>query len=124
MEGKERRHAPLSDWLHEQLALQLERRFPSAKAYELAFDRFEIILALAYGANTQVGEYSKYWAPPGAFGYRDDNREQIISSLKFQLAKDGDNSSLVTSNLFGVTADECSKQLDALEEFVPRLQWW
>jgi hypothetical protein len=124
LEGRENDYTPLSDWLHERLASQLERRFSSAKAYELAFDRFEIMLALAYSANTEVGEYFRYWAPPGAFGYRNDNRVQIISSLRSLLAKDGDNSPLVTSNLFGITADECGKQLDALEEFVPKLQWW
>ncbi|PTU66926.1 hypothetical protein DB032_19335 [Chromobacterium sp. Panama] len=122
--GKERYYAPLSEWLREQLASLLERRFSSAKAYELAFDRFELMLALAYGVNTKPSEYYGYWVPPGAFGYRHDNRAQIISSLRSLLAKDGDNSPLVTSNLFGITADECGKQLDALEEFVPKLQWW
>ncbi|MEJ8676217.1 hypothetical protein [Chromobacterium amazonense] len=124
LEGKERYHAPLSEWLLERLASQLERRFSSTKAYELAFDRFELVSALAYGANANPSQYFGYWAPPGGFGYRHSNREQIISSLRSQLAKDGDNSPFVTSNLFGVTADECGKQLDALEAFIPKLQWW
>lgn len=124
LEGKERHRAPLSEWLCEWLASYLEQRYANAKAYVLAFDRFELVSALAYGANTNPSEHFGYWAPLGGFGYRYSNREQITSSLRSQLAKDGGNSPLVTSNLFGITADECGKQLDALEAFIQKLQWW
>jgi hypothetical protein len=123
LSGMEARRVPVSDWLCVWLKPFLKNAFPTEKAYELCFDKFEILLALAYGYRSgRPPEW--YWVPPGAFAYRNDNRTKILSEMKASLTPDGSESLYVTSKLFGITAEECLKSINDLEAFISRLRWY
>lgn len=123
LEGFESRHAPLSDWILAWAEPITRRHFPTKKSLEHAFDKFEIIMALAYGARSgRSPEW--YWAPPGAFGYRTDNRQKILAEIDASITKFDKASPYVATNLFGETAEVCRAQIAALNEFIPKLRWY
>ena len=123
LEGMDRRHAPLNDWIHEALRPYAERIIPDDNRYTLVFDKLEILMALSYAHKAKrTSEW--YWAPPGAFGYRSDNRTRIMQEVEESLSKKQAESPFVTSGIFGETAEECKKGVAALEQFVPELRWW
>ena len=77
LEGMERHYVPLNDWLHDALRETLRRIIPDDKRYTLNFDTFEILAALACG-HRHKPSFWDYWAVPGAFGYRHDNRSVSV----------------------------------------------
>ena len=120
LEGMDRRHAPLNDWIHDTLRPYAERIIPDDNRYTRVFDKLEILMALGC-AHKDPDE--RYWAPPGAFGYRDDNRNRIMREIEESLASMHDESQYVTSGIFGATAEECNQGLTKLKEFIPKLRW-
>jgi serine/threonine protein kinase len=58
--GRDRRYAPASEWLFDQLREPLRFLLPSDPDYEDAFDRLEYVMALAYADTSKSG-----YAPPG-----------------------------------------------------------
>lgn len=48
LEGKERRHVPLNDWIYDMLWRHVLRFISNKNKYTLTFDKFEILIALAY----------------------------------------------------------------------------
>lgn len=124
LEGMNRMHAPLNDWLHDTLLSFIGDRFSSSDEFTLAFDRLEILLALAYKIHTTNHSTLSNWFPPGCYGYRYENRESIISELKNSFNATGTAIPYVTSGLFGDSATECLEKLSALVDFVGRLNWY
>ena len=123
LEGMENRHAPLNDWIHDVLRTHTERIIPDNKRYIRVFDKLEILIALgcAYRDNH---EPERYWAPPGAFGYRSENRDRIFKEIGQSLSALQNESPYVESGIFGETAEECKQGLANLEAFIPKLRWW
>nr|WP_315485346.1 SIR2 family protein [uncultured Undibacterium sp.] len=122
LEGLDKRYAPLNDWLHDVLLGQIGHLFSSAEEFTYAFDRVEILLALAFGAHG-ANSFQRTYRPPGSFGYRFSNREKIISEI-IESLKDFENESpYITSGLIGDTADTCREQIRILNEFIGRLNW-
>ena len=123
LEGMENRHAPLNDWIHDVLRTHTERIIPDNKRYIRVFDKLEILMALgcAYRDNH---EPERYWAPPGAFGYRSENRDRIFKEIGQSLSAMQNESPYVESGIFGETAEECKQGLANLEAFIPKLRWW
>ena len=80
LEGMDRRHAPLNDWIHEVLRPYAERIIPDNDRYTLVFDKLEILMALNYAYHKDEKD-EWYWAPPGAFGYRGANRTRIMQEI-------------------------------------------
>ncbi len=123
LEGMDRNFALLSDWLQKTLRPHVERIIPDNDRYTLVFDKLEMLMALSYAHHR--GEWQEwYWAPPGAFGYRDENRTRIMQEIEKSLSTMQDESPFVTSRIFGETAEECKKGVEGLKEFVPELGWW
>ena len=122
LEGMDQRYAPLNDWIHETLWPHVERILPDKSRYTLVFDKLELLLALGY-AHKDDSPPDWYWAPPGSFGYRQDNQDQVFKEIEESLATMQDHSPFVTSGIFGATAEECNRGLTKLKEFIPKLRW-
>jgi SIR2-like domain len=120
--GKENHHAPLSERIQELLWDRLSSSFASQEELILAFDRFEVLAALSYAAPS-IGLNERYWAPPGAFGWRSENRVQIINSIRESLNNHGDGSPFVQTGLVGKTSKMGLENLTSLENFVAELRW-
>ena len=129
LEGMDRRHAPMNDWIHDTLWPHAERIISGNDRYTFVFDKLEILMALSYAHHK--GKWSldwksieHYWVPPGAFGYRNENRTRIIREIEESLSTKQEKLPFVTCGIFGETADDCKQGLAALEQFVPKLRWW
>ena len=122
LEGMERHYAPLNDWMHDALRPYADRIVSNDSQYTRTFDKLEILIALGAGhIRTFTG---RYWAPPGAFGYRHQTREVIFREIEESLATLQLRSPFVTSGIFGDTVKDCEQNLSALKELIPRLQWY
>ena len=121
--GREQQYFPLNNRLHDHLLSELGNAFPSSEAFTLAFDWFEVLAALCYGmpAATNKGHY---WAPPGGFACRQENRGAIFSSIKESLSRRGDSSSFVTSGITGSSAKIGLENLASLDGLIARMQIW
>lgn len=116
----ERRHVPLSDWLHELLKPVVRRELYDMSSYTLFFDRLEILIALAYAVGDSTDHF---WAPPGAYGYRRDTRDRNLAILRSEIAGDGATSAFVDCRAFGSTAAQCELRITSLVEFIGKLRW-
>jgi hypothetical protein len=119
----EQRHVPLSDWLHELLKPVVRRELRDMNSYTLFFDRLEILIALAYAAgDSRAGD--RFWAPPGAYGYRNDTRDRNIAILRSEITVDGAASPFVDSRAFGSTPAQCEQLITNLVNFIGELRMW
>ena len=122
LEGMDQRHAPLNDWIHDALHAHAERIIPDKSRYTLVFDKLEMLMALGcVHKDDRTPDW--YWAPPGSFGYRQDNQDQVFNEIEESLATMQDHSPFVTSGIFGATAEECNQGLTKLKDFIPKLRW-
>ena len=123
LEGMDRRHAPLNDWIHDTLQSHAERIIHDNNRYTLVFDKLEILMALSYAYHDERS-LDRYWAPAGAFGYRSDNRGRIFQEIEESLSTMQAESPYVTSGIFGETVAECKQGVEALKQFIPSLRWY
>jgi len=120
--GREREFTPLNNHVEALLWSMLGSNFPSQAAFQLAFDRLEIMTALAY-AVPAVQRREHYWTLPGSYGWRRDNRTRVFVELRKELEAIGDASPFVVSGLVGSTAAQGLENLGQLEQFVPEFRW-
>ncbi|WP_322053048.1 SIR2 family protein [Paraburkholderia bannensis] len=123
LQGMERRHVPLNDWIQATLWDALGSEFVSRAEFELHFDWVEIVLALAYGHSNGVDE-TYIWMPPGSFGYRSASREEVLGRITTSLTEEGTKSSYVRSGLFGATPAACEALVGTFRQFVKTLRWY
>lgn len=124
LEGMDRRHAPLNDWLHALLQPRFRSLIPSESRFTYAFDRLEVLMALSFAHHSTRPEGWPYWVPPGCYGYRGDNLDRILKELRSSLESLGDKSPYVRSGIFGHSAEECSAGIDAFTAWVRELRWF
>lgn len=120
--GREREYTPLQNHMEALLLPLFQSQFPSEAAFNLAFDRFEVLAALSY-AIPAIEKGEQYWTLPGSYGWRRENRQRIINEVRDSLTTMGDNSPLVKSRLVGKSAESALKNLTEFERFVPLLRW-
>ncbi|HDR9318638.1 TPA: SIR2 family protein [Burkholderia vietnamiensis] len=123
LQGMERRHVPLSDWIQNTLWDALGSEFVSRAEFERHFDWVEVVLALAWRESNGVDD-AHVWYPPGSFGYRLTSREEALGRISASLEKDGVKSPYVRVGLFGGSLAECEALLTAFRQFVKQLRWW
>lgn len=123
LEGMDRRHAPLNDWIYALLRANALGIVPSEARYTYVYDKLEILMALSYAFHANR-EKRWYWVPPGAYGYRHDNRERILNEIQGSLDSLGDKSPYVRANIFGHSATDCKTALEAFANWVKELRWW
>ena len=125
LEGMESRYAPLNDWIHGVLREHTTSIIPNDLRYSSVFDKLEILMALSFAYHEKRLESGRYWAPPGAFVYRGQNRERILQEIEESISTLEDRSPFVESNILGETAVICRRHFDAFKEFSDKLvdQW-
>ena len=117
LEGMERRHTPLNDWVHQTLHQYLGKTAHSNEQYDLMFDKMEVLMALGYAYHKKRPK-GWYWAPLGSFVYRTQNRMQILEEIEGSISTLQRESSFVRSGIFGETPEECTESIDQFKEFV------
>lgn len=125
LDGYDRRHAPLNDWLAEHLWSDFGDEFDSRVDYDTRFDWVEVVLAIA-NHKLHPPVINAQFHPPGRFGYRTQSRERVLQQLKTSLATEGERSSYVSSGLFGNTAAEAEQAVATFEAWATELngRWW
>ena len=119
LDGMARRHVPLNDWMHDALRTHAARIVRDDTRYTFVFDKLETLIALAY---THIRpEYG--WLPLGAFGYRTDNRDRIVTEITESLSSRQSDSPFVRCGIFGETSAVCRQRLDALRDFLGKARW-
>lgn len=120
LEGMDRRHAPLNDWLYAVLRQPTKRLIPSDDRYTFVFDKLEMLIALGYAHHAKrTNEW--YWAPTGAFGYRTQNRDRFLQEIEESISKEKGQSPFVVSGIFGDSAEACAQALTAFREFIAKI---
>ena len=117
LEGMERRHTPLNDWVHQTLHQYLSKTIHSDERYDRLFDKIELLMALgsAYHRKRSQGWY---WAPVGSFMYRTQSRAQILEEIEESISSLQRESSFVRSGIFGETPEECMESIEQFKTFV------
>ena len=87
LEGMERRHVPLNDWMHQFLWEYTSNTIVNDKRYELIFDKLETLMALSYAYHERRPE-GLYWVPLGSFMYRHQNRRRRLCRPRFPSFQD------------------------------------
>ncbi|MFG0678590.1 SIR2 family protein [Delftia sp. WSY_7] len=121
--GREDQYTPLNNHVQALLWSMFGSEFPSEENFKLAFDKFEMLTAMAH-AVPSIQKSEHYWTLPGAYGWRRSNAVRIFAELRKELEGLGDASPLVSSGLVGLTATLGLKNLAQLEQFVPQLRWY
>ena len=112
------RYAPLNDWMHKTLRPYAARVVLDDSRYTCAFDKLEILIALA---NLRI-DPEDTWPPLGAFGHRDNNRKRILQEIKESILSRHDESPFVKCGIFGDTADACKQKVLEFELCVAKLR--
>lgn len=119
---RDRQFTPLQNHLEALLLPVFRPHFPTEEAFHVAFDRFEILAALSYAAPA-VEKGERYWALPGSYGWRHDNRQRIFGEIRTSLQSLGERSPFVISGIVGKSAEQGLENLAQLEKFVPEFRW-
>lgn len=120
LEGMDRRHTPLNDWLAEYFWGQFGEEFDSRFDFDFRFDWVEVILAIA-NHKLCPPVFNAEFHPPGRYGYRIQSRERVQQVLNASLEAEAESSPYVTSRLFGGTAVEVKQAVAAFEAWATRL---
>ena len=119
--GYERRQLPLNDWLYDRLQQHVQYLVRDTDIYTRVFDKLEILIALNFAHSPPFPlNRDERFVLRGAFGYRQDNRERIISEIEQSIARDGELSPYVSSGIFGSSPDTCASVLEAFKRNIPR----
>lgn len=110
LEIAETSRLPLNDWIRRDLRTHANRIFPDEYQYFLAFEKFEILIAL----HSLTGQESIM--TPGLFCIsRRHDSDRFIHEIKESLLRRGNLSSFVNCRIFGETVEQCLDRLDTLE---------
>lgn len=125
LEGMKERRAPFNDWLYALLQPRFRGLIPTKARFTYAFDRLEILMALSYAHHAKRAK-DWYWAPPGSYGYRHDNRDRILKEIRADLESQGKMSLYVRTGIFGHSAEECGTGIDAFVNWAQEFhrKWW
>ena len=119
--GKERNYVPISEYLHQRIQPAVEDLFFLGKSYELAFDRFEIFVALSY-----MDSYRMEWAPVGRFGWKErEPRGKVgpVSAVISEAASAQDDWPPLKAGFFSGSYERFQEVSSALLQFIGRLNW-
>ena len=100
LEGMDRRHTPLSDWIHTVMRQYLGTAIHSDEQYDLLFDRLEILMSLSHSYHLEASK-GWFYTPMGSFVHRTQNRLQIVGEIEESIATLQHMSPFVTGAIFG-----------------------
>lgn len=117
LEGMRNAFAPLNVWMYETLKPFGRKVLPSEIDYARAFDKLEVLIALAYRRQTAPVMVPN-WVPLGRFGYEHGNRERVLNEVNDSLSTQGDASPYVKYDLFGATDVKAREVLASFDQFM------
>jgi hypothetical protein len=97
-----------SAWICELLFGVIGANFPSREEFNLIFDKFEILLSVAFRKYNHRG-YVTDWSPLGIFFARHRNLNSIMEAISGSLDRLKEFSPYVDSQLFGVDFKEANE---------------
>lgn len=118
LEGFENYELPINHWLHNVLRQPLNRIYTDNLKYSFSFDKFEILVSLAYYYHNR---HRTDYIQPGAFMYRASNTERIVADMRRSILTQEENSPFVASRIFGANADDCLMVLKHFKTGLPEL---
>lgn len=121
LEGMERHHLPLNDWLHQILRPFVKRVITDDARYDHAFDKFEMLMALNFIAQDTGTRPS---APLGRFVFRERSAIRIRGEIADSLSNLGAESPFIKHGICGDTVDACEQNLQTLNDFARSIRWW
>ncbi|MCY3959936.1 MAG: SIR2 family protein [Chloroflexi bacterium] len=107
----------LNHWIYNLLREPMRQVAPSDEQYSMIFDRFEILLALAFPPRH---EGRHYWSPLGMFHYRRGNRIRILDEIKNSLSSLERDSPFVSSGILDENPAKSLQDIEKLEGFAAR----
>jgi hypothetical protein len=120
--GHENNYTPLSEYLFKILQPSLDDLLFLGKGYELAFDTFEVLLALAV-ADMRVVRNSGLWGPFGRFGWKRHGASPPFHRLVEEATAQGANWAPVKAGLFGGNFERFARVAKEFGQEVARLPW-
>ena len=117
LEGMDRNHTPLNDWIYMTLRPHCKRIIPDDDRYTLVFDKLEILMALRF-------HHKKGWVPLGAFGWRAPNRNRILQEIEESISTKQEESPFVAHGFFGDSAQNCNNVLTSFRKIVSETLWF
>lgn len=121
--GYERKHTPMSEYLYKLLQPQLDDALFVGRAYESAFDEFEVLFALA-SANVRAKEERDPWGPIGRFGWKHHSYMSPLSKAIEHAKAEGDRWAPFQAGLFGVDMEDFLKSAEGYRKMVSGLHWY
>lgn len=118
--GREREYTPLHNHSGQYLLRLLRNSVDGEADFNLLFDEFEVLLSLSLGA--QQGQ-NHFWVPPGAFGWRRDNRELVLQKIRDSIVSQAERSPYLEKGLAGGDATAAEANIAAFENFCGQLRW-
>jgi hypothetical protein len=123
LEGMDRRHTPLSDYLFEFLRPYMTEFVPDSIDYELAFDRYEFLLGLSHAFERGSG-----WGPVGRFGWRRRGfpQDDIVETVGAEIEQQAERWPPLQAGMFGGDLTKLKETFRTYREIVDRvgLQWF
>lgn len=117
LEGMERRHFPMNEWLFRSLREHTTGIMPSDAHYERVFDKVEVLLALGCGVrDPENRKHGFHWFPYGCFIYRRELFNATIGEIEESLKQERNNSPFV--NFVGSSATDGMAFLKSFRDFV------
>lgn len=114
---------PRSEHLFALLRPPLDDHLFLGKNYEPLFDRFELLLALAFADFSNPSGEGHCWGPPGRFAYK-HYRNNPISTLIEEAQAAGQDWPLLSSRLFGGRFERFQNVVDKYRQLLARQGRW
>jgi hypothetical protein len=119
--GHERDRYPRSEHQFVELREPLEQLLFLRADYEPLFDRFEVLLALAFADFRDPSGDGDVWGPPGRFAYKQGRSNSPMDMLIEEARTAGDGWRLLASGLFGGKSARFLRVADGYRQLINRL---
>jgi Caspase domain len=123
--GHERQYVPRSEYLYKLLQPSLEDALFLGRTYESTFDRFEILLALAFADLREPKRGGDVWGPPGRFAWKhargrgEDPLEQLVNEAQRQ----GRTWEPLKAGLFGGDPNRFVELASGYKQLISKFGW-
>jgi len=123
--GHENNYVPRSEYLFKLLQPDLDDLFFLGNDYEQAFDRFEVMLALAHAdLRNQNDKY--IWGPVGRFGWKYSGRrgQNPLSGIIAEAKTMASSWLPIRAGFFGGSLERFISVASEYEALIKKLNWW
>jgi hypothetical protein len=122
--GHERDRYPRSEHLFGRLRERLEQLLFLGGTYEPLFDRFELLLALAFADFRDPSGQGDIWGPPGRFAYKQRYSHSPMDVLIEEATAAGGGWPVLASGLFGGQSARFLRVAESYRQLISRHGGW